>query len=54
MSPEVASPEVVNRNESELISRAFSRISCGSSVACPWSVILSWYSGFFHHYNWSP
>ena len=23
-------------------------------VACPWSVVLSGYSGFFHHYNWSP
>ena len=24
------------------------------SVAFPWSVVLSGYSSFFHHYNWSP
>ena len=24
------------------------------SVAFPWSVVLSGYSGFLHHYNWSP
>jgi hypothetical protein len=23
-------------------------------VACPWSMVLSGFSGFFHHYNWSP
>jgi hypothetical protein len=23
-------------------------------VACPWSVVLFGYSGFFHHWNWSP
>ena len=22
-------------------------------VACPWTVVLSGYSGFFHHQNWS-
>jgi hypothetical protein len=24
------------------------------TLACPWSVVLSRYSGFFHHQNWSP
>ena len=24
------------------------------AVACPWSVVHSGYSGFFHHKNWSP
>jgi hypothetical protein len=23
-------------------------------VACPWSVVLSRYSGFCHHENWTP
>ena len=24
------------------------------AVACSWSVVLSGYSGFFHHWSWSP
>ena len=27
--------------------------SFGHSIACPWSVVLSGYSGFLHHLNWS-
>jgi hypothetical protein len=24
-------------------------ITTSLPVACPWSMVLSWYSGFFHH-----